>query len=394
METEVKEVIEKGIGDINSKIDEQSKTIEDLTSKVKTLEDRPISEKKVNILLPREYKGYNLSKQLEEKRDILKNDDMSDMISKSVIDLIKTPGLTIQEATENVMKTAGKQNEETTTAGGFLVLDAFDDMITKSAREISVMMPLVNNKSISRTDTFKFPTQNANVSVSWDDEGTVTEKSATYAQTEIAIKRLSGYVTMTKEILADSAYDIVGDISEQFSYAMAQEIDNQVLNGTGSPCSGVLTAAAGYSAVLTTGNSNFSAVTATDYSLAMSKLTGNDLNNATFVNGKLAQHYVRTLKDSNNNPIYQAIAASSPGTIYGIPQITANNITDTSAASTAFGVLGNFKEFYLINRLGMMELFIDPYSQSTSNNTVFVWATRKGLGLKRSTAFVRMITAA
>ena len=104
-------------------------------------------------------------------------------------------------------------------------------------------------------------------------------------------------------------------------------------------------------------------------------------------------HYVRTLKDSNNAPIYQTVAGGSPDTIYGVPRVVANNITDTTAASTAFAVLGDMKMLYLINRLGMMDLFIDPYSDSVSNNTRFIWQTRKGLGIRRSTAFVRMLTA-
>jgi HK97 family phage major capsid protein len=201
-------------------------------------------------------------------------------------------------------------------------------------------------------------------------------------------------VSISNELLQDSAYDIVGDITEQFAYAMAQEVDNQVLNGTGSPCSGVLTAAAGYSVVLATGNTNFSSVTAADYSLMLQKLSTIDASNSTYVLGKLAAHYVRTLKDSQNMPIFQAIAGPNLDTLYGQPFTVANKITDTTGVSTAFAVLGDFKQFYMINRLGNLELLVDPYGDATSYNTRFIWATRKGLGIRRSSAFVRILTAA
>ena len=382
MEDAVKTAIADSVKEGNAEV---KGIVEGLSTKVKALEDAKIEAKKVNIIIPEVYKGYKVSKQMEGLRHHYKDQNVADKVAKMILDVASGVSLS---------KAAADQNETTAADGGYLVLDAFDDMITKTAREQSVLMPLVNNKSVSRTDTFKFPSQLANVSLAWDAEGTVTNTSATYAETSIAIKRLSGYLSISNELLMDSAYDITGDISEQFSYAMGQEMDNQILNGTGSPCSGVLTAAAGYSVVLGTGLDNFSNVTADDYSLAISKLTTVDSANATYVLGKLAAHYVRTLKDSNNAPIYQEIAGSTPGTIYGIPQVTANNITDTSAASTAFAVLGDFKQFYLINRLGQMELMVDPYSDSVSYNTRFIWATRKGLGIRRSTGFVRMLTAA
>jgi HK97 family phage major capsid protein len=292
-----------------------------------------------------------------------------------------------------LQKAAASQVEGTDAAGGYLVLDAFDEMITKTARENSVMMALCQNRSLSSSDVFKWNKQLANVVLTWDSEGSVTGTSGTYSQGSAPIKRLSGYVSIANELLQDSAYDIVADIVEQFGYAMGQEIDNQILNGTGSPCSGVLTAAAGYSVVMATGLSNFSSVTAQDYSLMISKLASNDASQATFVLGKLAAHYVRTLKDENNTPIYQAVSGANLDTIYGIMRTIANKITDTTGASTAFAALGNFREFVIVNRLGGLELLVDPYSDSISYNTRFIWATRKGLALKRASAFVRLLTA-
>ncbi len=389
MDNEVKETIEKGVSELKSTIDDTATQVKDLAEEVKVLKEKPAESKGVNIIIPRMHKGYNLSRQMEKGRELYKDQSLADDAVKIMLDIIHGDVV----GKEINLKAAANQTEGTDSKGGYLVIDEYENMINKTAREYSVMIPIVKNVSVSQTDTFKVPGQDANVSVAWDAEGTVTNTSATYKQTSIAIKRLSGYVSVSNELLADSAYDIVGDISEQFAYASGQEIDNQILNGTGTPCSGVLTAAAGSSVVLATGLDNFSSVTADDYSLAMTKLAGVDLDQAVFVQGKLAAHYVRTLKDSNNVPIFQAISTSSPNTIYGIDRFVANKITDTSAASTAFAVLGNFKQFYLVNRLGAMTMLVDPYSDSVSYNTRFVFSTRKGLGLGRSDAFVRIMTA-
>lgn len=380
MELELKEAIVSSVKEGQAEIVKQ---VEELSAKVKQLEDVPVA-KSVNIIVPEYYKGYKLNKQFEKYRKG-EGEAQGDAISKMMIDVITNKS--------SLQKSAGNQTEGTDAKGGYLTIDAYDSVITATAREMSVMMSLVNNVTVGTTDTFKFNKQLANVALAWDSEGSITNTSATYSQDSISIKKLSGWLSISNELLADSAYDIVGDITEQFAFAMAQEMDNQILNGTGSPCSGVLTAAAGYSVVLSTGLSNFSSVTATDYSLAISKLSTVDANNATFVLGKLAAHYVRTLKDSTGEPIYQAIAGPDLDTIYGTPRVIANKITDTTAPSTAFAVLGDFRQFLLVNRMGGLDLLVDPYGDATSDNTRFIWKTRKGLGIKRASAFVRMLTA-
>ena len=384
MDNELKEVIEKGVNGLKDQITAQDETIKGLASKVETLEATPLPSKSVGIIVPEFYKGVNVRKQMEKQRKHFSNDGMADAAVKMILDVTKS-GMSLAKAAAN-------QVEGTDASGGYLVLDEYDNMITKTAREMSVMIPLCNNKTVSQTDTFKFPKQLANASLAWDAEGTVTNTSATYAEGSIPVKRLSGYVSMSNELLQDDAYDIVGDITEQFGYAMAQELDNQILNGTGTPCSGVLTAAAGSSVVMSL--DNFSSVTADDLSLMITKLSTIDAQNATYIMGKLGAHYIRTLKDSNNSPIYQAIASGGPNQLWGQNSIVANNITDTSAASTAFMALGDFKQFFIINRLGAMDLMVDPYSDSVSYNTRFIWATRKGLGIRRASAFVRLLTSA
>ena len=406
MEKEIQEVLEKGIGDINTKIDDQTKKVDELVtentelkSKVSALEARPIESKGVNIIIPKYYKGRKMHKQFEEGREIVKDDVMADVITRTVIDLAEAgrrkQQIDFRATAEGHLKAIAPNNETGAQSGGNLVLDEFDDVITQIARNNSVMIPLVDNISVGQTDTLQINSQSRSPILSWDSEGTVTATSASYGRDSIAIKRLSGYLAISNELLADNVFDIVGDITSQFGYGVGQEMDKQILSGSGTPVSGVTTAAAGYSVVLSgAGSESFSSVTGTDYSLAIARLTTMDSANAQWVLGVLAAHYVRTLKDSNDAWIYQQMSGAVSDQIWGRPLHVANNITSTDADDTAFAVFADWSKFIVANRMGNLELMVDPYSDSVSYNTRFIYATRKGLGYRRSDAFCRLMTGA
>jgi HK97 family phage major capsid protein len=386
MELEVKNEIKTAFDEATADVKSQ---LAEVKSQIQLLSDRPIITAK--SVSPQFYKGYKLSSQLEEMREKFSNPDMADGFAKAFIDLAEgaKDGRKVSFA-----KAAAAHNEGSDAVGGALVIEEFDRILVKMARENSVMMPLIRNVSVASTDTLKFASTTKEVGLTWDNIGTRTIQSSTFSQTSIAVKDLSGYVAIENNLLNDNAYDLSGEIAEQFAYAMAQEIDNQVLNGTGTPCSGVLTAAAGYSVTFgTAGSTNWSSVTGDTFSLAIAALASGDASKGTFVIGKKGAHYVRTLKDDNGNPIYQALSAPDLNKLFGYNVVTANKINDATGGTGGFyGVFGDFSQFYLVNRVSGLELLVDPYSDSISGNTRFVFSTRKGLGLRRASAFCRIGT--
>jgi HK97 family phage major capsid protein len=384
MEEQVKAEIKTAFDEVTADV---KKDIAEVKSQIQLLADRPIQV--VKSVSPQFYKGYKLSSQLEQMRDGFSNPDMADGFAKAFIDLAEgaKSGQRVSFA-----KAAAAHNESSDAAGGALVIEEFDRMLVKMARENSVMMPLIRNVSVNSTDTLNFAATTKEVGLTWDAVGTRTIQSSTFERNSIAVKDLSGYIAVENNLLNDNAYDLSGEIAEQFAYAMAQEIDNQVLNGTGSPCSGVLTAKAGYSVTFgTAGSTNWSSVTGDTFSLAIAALASGDAARGTFVVGKKGSHYVRTLKDDNGNPIYQALSAPDLNKLFGYNIVVANKINDATGGTGGFyGVFGDFSQFYLVNRVSGLELLVDPYSDSISGNTRFVFSTRKGLGLRRANAFVRI----
>lgn len=228
--------------------------------------------------------------------------------------------------------------------------------------------------------------------VSWTAEETgATAGEPTFGEVELNAKKLDGYARVTNELLEDSDYDIVSLLTEQFAYAVAVELDNQVLNGSGDPTSGVLTAKAGNS-VITNGDA-FSTIGADDFSEAIYKVGAKYRMGAKFVLGNIGLHYARTLKDSNNNPIWAHPAQAQPGTVWGVPIIESEQITDTTGASTAFAAYGNFKRVLIGRRKGAMRLDVDPFGLFKENATRFRIVTRWDIEVAVAAAFARIVTS-
>ncbi len=236
------------------------------------------------------------------------------------------------------------------------------------------------------------------VSVAWTDEaGSITAFNPTFGQVTLTAKKLAGLTSaISSELLSDTAIDIVGLLVEQFMYAIGQELDNQVLNGTGSPVSGILSAAAGYSVVLGTGSTSFSAIGANDVRSMIRKLSSADAALAKFIYSKDIQFYLDTLKDSNGRYIYREPAGDRPAALWNRPIIESAKAPaeSASAVSTAFIALAFLKYFYIGRRMGAMAFASDPYTNFATDEVRFRVLTRWALAMARSTAFVRAITAA
>jgi HK97 family phage major capsid protein len=385
MEQEVKNEIKSVFDETVSQYKSQ---VEELSQKVKTLEEKKIAP--AISFSGNSYKGYRLDKQLEGLKKSGFSEEKADFAAKAIIESI----IAAKAGKMISLKSAAEHVEGTTTAGGFLVIDDYLNEIVTGARQLSVMAPLCRQLTTS-SDTFKINANNAEFAVAIDAEGAVTKSSSTLKEISIPIKRISTYGAVSNELLADANWDVASWITEQITYKVGQTIDTQILNGTGTGAgqlnSGVLTAASTTSVVLS--GTNLSSITADNMSLAMTKLAQLDSANGTFVFGLTGGHYIRTLKDTTNAPIFQAISSAMMNTVYGRPLVLCASISDaTSSASTAYGVFGNFNQLYLVNRTSGLDLLVDPYSDSVSYNTRFIFSQRLGFGVGRGASFCRIVT--
>lgn len=399
--------VAKEVKEVSAKLAVAEKDAAELKSRLEKIERTPIIERAFNIntKTTEKFMGYKVSKQFAKFRDqtikdasfeSLKSEEKIDEFSKFMIATIKAAKDKDQEAKQYLHDFYAKTSlYGASGTGAYLVPDEYLWDMCMLARNATFALRECSVIPMS-SDQMYLPSELTLASVAWTtkDTGQMSAGEPTFSQVSLAATRLDGIATLSNELLNDSAMDVVSMLSEQFGYAVAYELDNQVLSGTGSPVSGLVTAAAGYSVVFGTTSTNFSAVLATDFSTAIYKLEQGDTQNARFIINKIGLHYVRTLKDSNGQFIFAHPGAGVPGTIWEYPYFTSEKITNTSAISTALAVFGNFKKYYIGRRLSAGSLDVDPYGKFDYYQTRFRIVSRWALACGRSTAFVRIMTAA
>lgn len=416
MEKEVLDVIKGAISEGLTPVQKELDALKPLADGVKGIDERlkkieasPVGKTLFNVnTSPSVYKGYRLSHMGRKMRDAgskdpvnfepFSSDEKADEFCKFMIDFIKATSKNVDlQAKADLAEFYRKANmvEGTAANGGYLVPDEYLWTMVQLARSRAFALRDCTVVPMN-TDQMYLPAELTLASVAWTtpETGQMTAGEPTFSQVSLTAKRLDGIATVTNELLMDSAIDIVSLLSEQFGYAVAIELDNQVLNGTGNPVSGLLGAACGYSATMGSGSTNFSAITADLMSEAVYKLSEADLANAKFYINRIGLHYARTLKDSNNRPLFADLGGPVPGTLYGFPYMMSEKITNTSAVSTAMALFGDMKKFIIGRRLGATSLDVDPYGKFDYFQTRYRIVSRWALAAGRSTAFCRIITAA
>lgn len=374
-----KKAVDEGLSPIKAEL-------EGLKKEMEVIKETPVYKNEKVRSVEKNYKGYNLNKMgsaLKEKCvdnqgfDVFKSEEKIDQYSKWMIDFLSKASYA----------------EGAAATGGALVPDEYQWDIVKLARNDFFMLRearVVNMNS----DTLYLPTEATLPSVEWDDEaGTIGASEGTFGQVTLTAKRMNSLVTLSNELLADSAMDVVSILTEQLSYGTNYEIDKQSLAGTGAPTSGLMKGIAGTSVVLGTGSAHFSMLIGDNFSDAISKLSQGYLNGAKWVIGKTAKHYIRTLKDSNGAYIFQQPSAGRSATLWEYPILESEH-APADAVSTVAALFGNLKNYVIGRRLGAMVLEADPYGLFTTYQTRFRMVTRWAFSIGNSAAFVTIKTPA
>lgn len=404
---QVKEAVTEAVKGVKDAVDGVTSKVGDIEGRLKAIEDVPATKAFANISMGAggEYKGYNMNQQGAKFRarftknpedfPTLSQGDKMDDLCKFMIDFSKAARgdvamqKELQDASAKTALTGG-----TDSLGGYAIPDEFNADIIRLVEDISFALQECSTMPMKHR-LMDIPTELTRVGTAyWVDElGTGTASNPTFGNAQLNAKKLFGLTDyISQELLDDSAVDIAGLLLQQFAYGQAQEIDNQLLNGTGAVFSGVMTAAAGNSIVLSA--DAFSTLTTTDISLAMAQLKVQDLNQAKWVYNKLIQHYVRGLSDDQGRPIFQFPNMSAPGSIYEVPYIQSENAPATTGASTAFMALANWKAIIIGIRKQAMALDIDPYTGFNADKVRFRMIQRYAFAYGRNSAVVRVITGA
>ncbi len=370
----------------DTKAEARAKVLEDanaeLTARIDAIEATPARQ--VNVNVPGEDKPVELiyrGKALDTQgKDLLtiKDDDKREAYAKWMIDCVQGKAA-MQEGTDS--------------EGGYLVPIEYENEIMAYSLLSSFALADCRVWNMG-TDNLKIPSELTKVSVAWTaEEAGITQTEPTFAEVDLVAKRLDGYSIASNEFLADEQSDIVSYLTGIFGEAIGQELDNQVLTGTGDPVSGVMTAAAGYSVVLGSGSTTWADMIGDNFSEVISKLPINRVRGAKWYLHRNVLHVVRTLKDTANNYIFQKMGEGRTPSIWEYPYLLSEEATGAEGASACAAVFGNMKHFAIGRRKGDWSLEVDPFGAFTTYQTRFRVVTRWGLAVGLGGGFSRLVLA-
>ena len=418
LKNQFKEVVQEGMKPVSEKLDTIEATQKEQAEKIALIEKTPVNGAPAYASSSKLHCGRSISKQGRVLREALakgiigkgtfdyavgydtagfESEEQIDDFAKGMIDFIEAKRNMNPEAMQRLhdrnMATKASMQEDTPSEGGYLVPDEYQWEMVKLARNRTFALQECTVLPMAGS-TLKLPTEASMVTVEWDDEeGQIGQKEGTVGQVSLTAKRMNALAVASNELLDDSAIDIVSMLTEQFGYAVALEIDNQVLAGTGSPVSGLMEGTTGTSVVMATGSAHFSMINFDPMNEASCSLEDGYLANAKWVFGRTAKRYLRNVKDTDGNYIMVHPSATQSGTIWEHPYIVSEKAINTSAVSTVEAVFGNLKQFYIGRRRGIMSLDVDPYGKFDYYQTRFRIVTRWGFAVANANAFVSVVTA-
>ena len=386
------EEIKAALAAMATKIDGYQEDIKTLKSTVETLKAAPAASpvlpgvKANEVVYGRKlaYQGMALKGMTEQDKDSL---------CKYVLNVVeatkKNPN---PEAVAFIQKTA--MTEGSPGGGGYLVPELWHNAMLQYALAQSFALNECEVINMS-SEILHVPAESGGVSVAWTAEAVdATESEPTFTEVKLTAKRLDAFAITSNELLNDNAYDIVSFLTKKFGECIGQEIDSQVLVGTGSPVSGILTAVCGYSVVMAAGT-NFSAVTLDNLATAIASIPTERLTNAKFVMHRSVLNFLRTQKASSSGMyMWGNPNAGETQTIWGYPVIVSEKAPSTTGASSPLVLFGNLKNFLIGQRLGGATLDVDPFSLFKAYRTQFRIINRYALATGLAGAFCRIITGA
>ena len=191
----------------------------------------------------------------------------------------------------------------------------------------------------------------------WVDEGgSIKSTQIVLGQDTLELKKLATVVSMTSELLEDEEVDLFSVVAQRVAEGFAQKEDEAFFKGDGTSTYGSFTGLLVSTSTneVTMAATTFASIDADDL-IDMQDSTPSAANQ----NGKYYMHrtiltYIRKLKDSDNNYIYQQPSGQLPGLIWNKPYVLVEAMpskTDT-ADDTSFVLYGDLKKGCLFGYKG------------------------------------------
>ena len=282
-----------------------------------------------------------------------------------------------KNATADEMKA---MQEDTDAEGGYFVPEQFiNQVIHDPGVPGSVLRPECTVIRVSSKDGYA-PTMGSATWAAIAEEGAFSDQTPTVGQVAFSIEKSGGLVKVTRELLDDSAVNLPSLLTQIFQEAAGRFEDAGILNGNNT---------AQYDGILGSGVADYvmaatGALTAADLLGIFYTLNSQFRQNATWVMPSLISKQVNGIQSTGAGLQAMDSLTSAPAdTLLGKPVTntddTSNNGFATAlAANNEIAVLGNFRNYYIFDRVGFTIRRND--SLYMGNDQVGFFATRRGDG--------------
>lgn len=236
----------------------------------------------------------------------------------------------------------------TASEGGYLAPQIWTSILINIRNDRAVIRPNASMIDLSGAGSeFKFNQIASQPRLSWSGEAVAkSTTSITFNQGSLTPYKLAGIVSVSLELLQDSATSILPLIMRQMADAMAKEEDRVFMVGTGT---NQPTGIDAYS--LTTVDAAFN-LSYNTFVKAYYRLPQAYRESAKWIMNSRAIVVARSLTDSNNRPLFlegstDALTGRPVSTILGAPVLEQNDV----ASSKIF--FGDVSQYYIGDKMGM-----------------------------------------
>jgi len=222
--------------------------------------------------------------------------------------------------------------------GGYLVPEDFRSEVVMRTNELSVLYPRAFRFRTS-LNSVKLPNLSTDVEMSWDEAENAAfgESDAAFGQTGFTIHRMNAITYSSRELLADSAVNLVDLLTQLFADAVSRERDKVICIGDGSTQPEGIFSATGIATVSSIGSITYDKLLEIDEKIAEQYRGESSL---VWVTNQTVRRYVRGLKDDNGMPLLRTpLERGAPMTLLDHPILINKNVP---AGYLALGVMGKY----------------------------------------------------
>lgn len=243
------------------------------------------------------------------------------------------------------------QNEGTSADGGYLAPNDFYANIIKKRDALSVVRKVATVLNIDRS--LNLPVEGTDLSVEWLAEGaTPNLTKQAFVQKTLTLRKLSGTVGITEELMDDSAIDIEAYVYDKLSRKFVQAEDDAFINGTAANNKpvGIL-----QSGITTTRTASASAVTADEVMEFFGSLGEEYANYGSWIiSPAFRTALMKMTTGTGGNYIWQpSMRDDVPDMILGKPAYVSGYVGDSIAASKFLAIFGDLSYYYIGDKAGI-----------------------------------------